>query len=197
MNAGTLKPGDSPGVLHIQGNLTMTAGSTFKSELNNPVPGSGYGQLQVSTGVNLGGATLNLQPNYPVVPGTAFLILINNSANATVGTFAGLPEGAEFQAGGQYFSISYKAGSGGNDVVVTKLNTPGNFKSISLLRPSVVQLQGLGGSNVNYRIQSITNLLSTNWLNIGSVTSDGSGNFQFNVSNVMSISRQFFRTATP
>jgi hypothetical protein len=197
MNGGTLKPGDSPGILHIQGSLTMSAAATFKSELNSPVPGSGYGQLQVSSGVNLNGATLNLQPGFSVVPGTSFLIIINSSANATAGTFAGLPEGATFQAGGQYFSISYKAGSGSNDVVVTKLNPPGNFKSISLLNPGVVQLQGLGGSNVNYRIQSNTNLLTTNWLTIGSVTADGSGNFQFNVSNVTSFPYQFFRTATP
>lgn len=197
VNGGTLKPGDSPGILHIQGNLTMSAAATFKSELNSPVPGSGYGQLQVSSGVNLNGATLNLQPGFSVVPGTSFLIIINSSANATLGTFAGLPEGATFQAGGQYFSISYKAGSGSNDVVVTKLNPPGNFKSISLLNSGAVQFQGLGGSNVNYRIQSNTNLLTTNWLTIGSVTADGSGNFQFTVSNVTAFPRQFFRTATP
>lgn len=197
MNGGTLKPGDSPGVLHIQGSLTMSAAATFKSELNSPVPGSGYGQLQVTGGVNLNGATLNLQPGYSVVPGTSFLIIINNSGSATAGTFAGLPEGATFQAGGQYFSISYKAGSGSNDVVVTRLNVPGNFKSIGLLSSNVVQLQGLGGSNVNYRIQSNTNLATTNWQNIGSVTADSSGNFQFNVSNLMSRPQQFFRTATP
>jgi hypothetical protein len=199
MNGGTLKPGDSPGILHIQGDLSMTADAVFEAELNGPVPGTQYDQLQVNGGVSLNGATLNLQPGYAASPGAAFLILVNDGTDPIIGTFAGLPEGATFEAGGQNFSITYKGGSGNNDVVVTRVNVspPGNFSSVNRVNPGVVQLQGLGGSNISYTIQANTNLTTTNWQDIGAVTSAASGTFSFSVSNVMSYPQRFFRTVTP
>ncbi len=197
LNGGTLKPGDSPGIFHIQGDLTMAVGAVFQAELNGPVPGSGYDQLQVNGGVNLNGATLNLQPGYAAGPGAAFLILVNDGTDPIVGTFAGLPEGAVFQAGGQYFSISYKAGSGNNDVVVTRVNPPGNFKNITLLKAGTAQLQGLGGSNVTYTVQANTNLATTNWLNIGTAPANGLGVFYFNDTNVPANPQRFFRILPP
>ena len=197
VNGGTLKPGDSPGILHIQGDLNMSAGAVFEAELNGPIPGTSYDQLQVNGGVNLTGATLNLQPGYAAGPGAAFLILVNDGTDPIVGTFAGLPEGAVFSAGGQYFSISYKAGSGNNDVVVTAVSPPGNFKDITLLNANTAQLQGLGASNVTYTIQANTNLATTNWVNIGTAPADGSGAFFFNDTNVLSYPQRFFRILTP
>ena len=197
LNGGTLKPGDSPGIFHIQGDLNMAAGAVFEAELDGPIPGTSYDQLQVNGGVNLNGATLNLQPGYAAGPGAAFLILVNDGTDPIVGTFAGLPEGAVFQAGGQYFSISYKAGSGNNDVVVTRVNPPANFKGITLLNAGTAQLQGIGTSNVTYTIQANTNLATTNWVNIGTAPADSSGFFFFNDTNVLSFPLRFFRVLTP
>jgi hypothetical protein len=197
MNGGTLKPGDSPGVLVIQGNLTMTTDSVFQVELNGPFVGSSYDQLQVNGTVNLNGATLELQPGFAAAPGTAFLILVNDGTDPVVGTFAGLPEGAVFQAAGQYFSISYQAGSGNNDVVVTRVNPPGNFSNILRLNAGTIQLQGIGGSNVNYSILANTNLATTNWVNIGTAPANGTGVFLFNDTNVLLFPQQFFRVLSP
>jgi hypothetical protein len=52
--------------------------------------------------------------------GTAFDVLVNNSGSGVTGTFAGLPDGGTFSAGGQNFTISYHGGTSGNDVVLTK-----------------------------------------------------------------------------
>jgi hypothetical protein len=197
MNGGTLKPGDSPGVLVVQGNLMMTNGAVFQVELNGPIPGSGYDQLQVNGTVNLNGATLQLQPGFAATTGTAFLILVNDLTDPVVGTFAGLPEGAVFQAEGQAFSISYKAGSGGNDVLVTRVNTPVSFSGITQLNAGTVQLHGAGGSNVTYTIQANTNLSTTNWLNIGTAPADGTGVFLFNDTNLQSFHQRFFRAVSP
>jgi len=197
MNGGTLKPGDSPGILVTQGNLTMAAGAVFQIELDGPIPGSGYDQLQVNGTVNLNGATLTLQPSFTATLGTAFLILVNDGTDPIVGTFAGLPEGAIFQADGQYFSISYQAGSGNNDVVVTRVNPPGNFSNILRLNASTIQLQGIGGSNVNYSILANTNLATTNWVNIGTASANGIGVFLFNDTNVQLFPQRFFRVLSP
>jgi hypothetical protein len=198
MSGGTLEPGDGLGVLQIQGDLSMAPGAVFEIELNGPIPGSGYGQVQVNGGVNLNGATLNLQPGFAATPGAAFLILVNDGTDAVVGTFAGLAEGAVFSAGGQVFTISYRGGSGGNDVVVTRVNAPpSHFTNIGFVSPNVVQLRGSGLSNVNYGIQANTNLLSTNWVNIGVAPADGSGNFFFDASNSTSFPLRFFRLVSP
>lgn len=200
MNGGTLRPGDSPGIMHMDGDFSMAPGAVFEAELNGPIPGSGYDQLQVNGSVNLNGATLNLVPGYAAAPGAAFLILVNDGTDSIVGTFAGLPEGAFFQAGGQLFSISYKAGSGHNDVVVTRVTAPPaqpTFTKINLLSGGTVQLEGTGTSNVNYTVQANTNLLSTNWQNIGTTTPNGSNVFSFSTSNVFSFPQRFFRLVVP
>lgn len=197
VNSGTLKPGDSPGVLQVQGNLTMASGAVFEAELDGPVPGSGYDQLQVSGSVSLNGATLNLQPDFAASVGTAFLILVNNGTGDIAGTFAGLPEGAVFQAGGQYFSISYQAGSGNKNVVVTRVNPPGNLTGILSLPPTAVELLGAGGTNVTYTVLANTNLATTNWVNIGTATANGSGYFFFYDSNVLSFPQRFYQIQPP
>lgn len=194
---GTIKPGDSPGILHVEGDLDMSPGAVFKAELNGPVHGSGYDQLQVNGAVNLNGATLNLIPGFAPTPGTAFLILVNDGTDPTVGTFAGLPEGAIFEASGQFFSISYKAGSGSNDVVVTCVVAPGNLLGVTQLNATTVQLQGSGGSNATYTILANTNIASTNWSSIGTATANGSGIFFFNDTNAALFPQRFFRVQFP
>jgi hypothetical protein len=195
--SGTLKPGDSPGVLHVEGNFTMAPGTTFTAELDGPNPGSGYDQLQASGSVSLNGATLNLQPNFAAGVGTAFIILVNNGPGAIVGTFAGLPEGAVFQIAGQYFSISYQAGSGNKNVVVTRVGPPGSLTRILSVPPTAVELFGAGGANATYTILANTNLDTTNWVDIGAASANGSGSFLFYDSNVLSYPQRFYMIQIP
>jgi hypothetical protein len=197
MTGGTLKPGDSPGILHVEGNLTMAPGAAFEAELDGPVPDSGYDQLQVNGSINLNGATLNLHPNFTASVGSTFLILVNQGTSPISGTFAGLPEGAIFEAGGQYFSISYQAGSGNKNVVVTRVNPPANLTRILSVPPTTVELLGAGGSNATYTILANTNLATTNWLEIGTALANGSGSFLFYDSNVLSYPQRFYKIQSP
>lgn len=196
-SGGALKPGDSPGILHVAGNLTMSAGAVFTAELDGPIPGSEYDQLQVSGSVNLNGATLNLQPNFAAGAGAAFFILVNNGAGAITGTFAGLPEGAVFQADGQYFSISYQAGAGNKNVVVTRVNSPGNLTRILSVPPTAVELFGSGGTNTTYTILANTNVTATNWIDIGTAPANGSGAFFFYDSNRLVYPQRFYKLQPP
>jgi hypothetical protein len=71
--------------------------------------------------INLGGSTLTVNDNFGSVTGDSFNIIPNDGADAIVGTFAGLPEGATFPVGGSTFSISY-VGTDGNDMVLTNVS---------------------------------------------------------------------------
>ena len=196
-SGGILKPGDSPGILHVDGNLAMAPGGLLTAELDGPLPGSEYDQLQVSGSVNLNGATLNLQPNFAAGAGAAFIILVNNGAGAITGTFAGLPEGAVFQAGGQYFSITYQGGAGNKSAVVTRVNPPGYLTRILSLPPTAVELFGAGGTNATYTILANTNLTTTNWIDIGTAPANGSGSFFFYDSNTLVYPQRFYKIQPP
>ena len=196
MNGGTLAPGTSPGILRTIGDLTLSPAATLAFELNSPIPGTGYDQLNVAGAVNLNGAALHVSPGYSPVLGTSFLVLINDATDAIQGTFAGLPQGAVFQASNQWFRVSYTGGTG-NDVVLTRVNAPATFTGIGRLGDSFMELRGAGGSNLNYTIQANTNLNTTNWLNIGTANSGTGSQFQFLDTNAGLFPMRFYRVVSP
>jgi YVTN family beta-propeller protein/autotransporter-associated beta strand protein len=117
--AGFVSPGTNggtaTGVLHA-GRATLAPGVSFVAQINGIAVGTGYDQLDISGGtaaLNDATLTLTLQPGYTPTAGATFTIVTH-----ATGTFAGLPEGAVFTAGGLVFRISYHGGSG-SDVVLT------------------------------------------------------------------------------
>jgi fibronectin-binding autotransporter adhesin len=113
--------GETPGTLTTR-TLTLNSG-TLTSEIVVPTKGSPANSVVVSTGlVTLDGVALVLDLRYQPPVGTAFTLVHNTSGSPIAGTFAGLPEGATFAAGGLEFSITYQ-GNGGQDVVVTAFAT--------------------------------------------------------------------------
>jgi YVTN family beta-propeller protein/autotransporter-associated beta strand protein len=103
---GTIAPGvNGPGFLHAT-TATLTPATTLAIQLNGPVAGAGYDQLDAAA-ATLGGATLNLQLNYAPALGETFTIV----QNAT-GTFAGLPEGSQIAINNFTLRITYQGGSG-------------------------------------------------------------------------------------
>ncbi len=119
---GTVSPGASAGIL-TSSNVTWSAGSTFRVELNGAAPGAGHDQLNVRGLVSLGSATLNVSVGFTPEPGQSFVILNNDNTDAVSGTFAGLANGATLTAGGFTFLIRYTGGSG-NDIVLTDTRPP-------------------------------------------------------------------------
>jgi len=110
-----LHPGNAPGILNVQGNVTLDPSSTFVVALNGPTPGTGYDQLNVSGAVDLNSSTLNASLGFS--PSTQTFTIIRSTA-PIVGTFQGLPQGAILTISGQRFTISYHAG-GGDNVALT------------------------------------------------------------------------------
>jgi fibronectin-binding autotransporter adhesin len=116
-SGGKVSPGASPGILSVGGDANFNAGGTFAVELNGATAGTGYDRLSVSGNATLGGATLEVTLGYTPVMGTMFTIL--QAGGTVTGTFASLPNGATFCAGGWNLQITYSA----NAVTLTATGT--------------------------------------------------------------------------
>ncbi len=122
---GTISPGfGGTSVLGVFNNVTLDGTSTFHAEINGTTAGSSYDQLSVIGNVNLGGAALDIVLGFSPAVNDTFTLVNNAGLNAVTGTFAGLAEGDTFLVGSTFFTISYAAGAGGNDVVLTAVAPP-------------------------------------------------------------------------
>lgn len=118
---GRIAPGGGPIRILRTGNLTLGAGVTVEMRIDGPVAGTTHDQLSVTGIVNLASATLNALSSEQLVVGNSYTIVNNDGADAIVGTFAGLPEGALTTVGLAQCQITYQGGDG-NDVVLTTLS---------------------------------------------------------------------------
>ena len=123
LTGGGLFPGSATTGDLATGNVALAAGSTFDVRVTVPAAGQ-FDSLTVTGTVDLGGATLVIDPGGPAFTGTDSIVLIANDGNdAVTGTFAGLPEGSTFTASdARKFNVSYHGGTG-NDVTLSALRT--------------------------------------------------------------------------
>lgn len=123
LNGGQLTLGATTGSRSVGGNLTVNALGNIRFRINGPNAGTQYDQLilgSATSDMTLAG-TLDLIAMPGLAAGDSYLIIDNSgSSNAVVGTFAGLPEGAEFYEDEQWWRISYTGGTG-NDVVLSRI----------------------------------------------------------------------------
>ena len=115
INGGTHAPGNSAGIMALNGNYTLASGGALQIEINGPAVGTQYDQVKLAGAagtVTLAG-TLNV-----AAAGTPFTIIDKTSAGAVSGTFAGKANGSAFVASGYAWIISYTGGDG-NDVTLT------------------------------------------------------------------------------
>jgi hypothetical protein len=96
----------------------LSAATTVVMDLQGATPGVSHDQLTVTGTVNLNNAKLEIVGAASLPPIPAVILIDNDGADAVVGTFTGLAEGAKVQAGGREFTLSYRGGDG-NDVVLT------------------------------------------------------------------------------
>jgi hypothetical protein len=115
--------GNGVGVIATK-NLDVSA-RLFNVDLAGPAAGSGYDQVAVTGTVTLGGASLKLRmaPGFAPPVGHVFTIVGNDGADAVIGAFAGLAEGAIITDKGFDLRLSY-AGGDGNDVTLTVMVAP-------------------------------------------------------------------------
>ncbi len=115
-----ISPGDGttePGILTVDGDVTLNSVTNFDVALNGATAAHGYDQLNPTGSVNLGGCNLDATLGFTPVAGNSFTII--KSSTPITGTFNGLPEGGTVKIGGVSFTITYKGGASGDDVVLT------------------------------------------------------------------------------
>ncbi len=134
---GTLGPGESAGLLTVDGNVTLSG--NYNEEINGNVAGTSYDQLLV-TGANrtvsLGG-TLTITDTYTALSSDKLWVVINDNSSTTLaGNFSnyvsvgGAPVAITGIAGLAGFGVYYNADSstgnltGGNDVVIAVVPEP-------------------------------------------------------------------------
>ncbi len=123
-SGGTIAAGTGPGVLTLNNGLTVESGGTIAADVIGATVGTGYDQIKVYGAVNITGATLSINfGSFTPSAGGSFTLIDNDLADAVVGTFNGLAEGALVTIGGVDFNISYVGGDG-NDVVLLGDTTP-------------------------------------------------------------------------
>ncbi len=103
------------------GTVSFNSGNTLNIAINGTTANTDYAQLNIAGTVNLGGTILSLSGSHTPVANQTFMIVNNDGADAIVGTFSGLSQGAtisNFLGSGLNATISYTSGDG-NDVVIT------------------------------------------------------------------------------
>jgi hypothetical protein len=91
-----------------------------------------------------------------------------------------------------YLFNSYSYGRGNQPLIHVTANPLIEIQS-AFFTNGVFELSGFGQANAQYQVQANTNVASTNWQGIGSVTTDGNGQFQFSDTTGSTQARRFYR----
>jgi len=130
INGGTLTLGATTGQRSIAGALNVASAGSVRFRINGATVGTQFDQLRLTGGtsaITLSG-TLDLVAAPALAAGSSYRIIDNTgSSSAITGTFAGLPQNAEFFENAQWWRISYTGGTG-NDVVLTRI-TPSAWQT--------------------------------------------------------------------
>ncbi|MDY8134568.1 hypothetical protein [Aquimarina sp. 2201CG5-10] len=147
---GVLAPGQSPGQLIANTNLTIGSGSTVEIEFeSSSTAGSDYDQIVVRGAIDITGTTFNLVDNANAIFNENYTIIDNDGTDPVLGTFDGLPNGAAIAGNGRTWNIYYNY-DGNNDVVlVTEPDEPNVYVDNS----GNMVFEDSNGLNNNLRIR--------------------------------------------
>jgi hypothetical protein len=168
--------------------------TTLVMVLAGTCPGLEYDKISVIGSVDLGGAALHVQLQFPSAVSNEFLIIKNDGNDPVNGTFNGLPDGGTFYANGAQFRITYKGGDG-NDVVLTQIALPGpsQIGGITALGNGQIKISGSGNPGMVYGLEANDDLNTSNWVNIGIALANQLGEIEFVDSDAPNHRMRFYR----
>jgi len=109
--------------------VSFVSTAAYNVNLNGTTVGSAYDELNVTGTVTIDpSSTLDVTLGAGFTPAVGNTFVIIQSSNAISGTFASLPEGAIYVAGGHSFQVSYK----NNDVILMSVAATTTTVSSSL-----------------------------------------------------------------
>jgi len=139
----TVKPGNSPGILTINGTYTQQGEGNYLVDIAGTAPGSGYGQLAVTENASLGGTlSVGLLGGFTPTPGDFFTIL--TAGDGLGGDFGNAPPViapniGDITADGYNFEVIYNwSGTGPGSIVLA------NFTPVPVPEPASLLLFGSG-----------------------------------------------------
>lgn len=153
--SGTLAPGNSPGNLTVNNNVTILDGGAVNMEIAGATVGTQYDRVTMTgassvfslTGTN----NLALTLSYTPAVNALFFLVDNQGSSAITGIFeqlngvtTDLSQGALFTVSGQQFRISYTGDvttssfTGGNDLVVQAVPEPSTWLLLTASLASVI-----------------------------------------------------------
>jgi autotransporter-associated beta strand protein len=128
-SGGFVTPGNSPGILTVNGNYSQAG--EYTAEIADTNAGSGYDQINVLGTVDITSGSLVASFSGSYAQNDLLFILLNDDTDAINGTFAGYAQGATFASYGYMdWQISYSADSGngtftgGNDIAIMAIPEP-------------------------------------------------------------------------
>jgi autotransporter-associated beta strand protein len=128
-SGGFVTPGNSPGILTVNGNYSQAG--QYTAEIAGTTAGSGYDQISVIGTVDVSGGSLVTAFSGSYAKNDLLFILLNDGTDAINGTFAGFAQGATVASYGYMdWQISYTANSatnqftGGNDIALMAIPEP-------------------------------------------------------------------------
>ncbi|MCW1912601.1 autotransporter-associated beta strand repeat-containing protein [Luteolibacter sp. GHJ8] len=184
--------------MQSKGVTNIGSSGSYTCNLTSEVPGTGFGTMKITGEINLTGMTLNLSLGYLPMNGSTYTLLENDGTDPVIGSFNGLPEGAMVVVNGQVFKITYKGGSGKNDVMLrfAGVGTPGPEITSVVHQPDgkvKIEVKWLPGKTVNLE-RAIGNGFE-NWSVEGSFTLDAAGKATI-IKNYFYSQSEFFRLRT-
>ena len=128
-SGGIVAPGNSPGILTVNGNYSQAG--EYTAEIAGTTAGSGYDQISVLGTVDITSGSLVASFSGSYAQNDLLFILLNDDTDAINGTFAGYAQGATVASYGYMdWQISYTADSvnntftGGNDIALMAIPEP-------------------------------------------------------------------------
>jgi len=173
------------------------AGNQITAALNGS---SNFEHVKATGTVSLTGTVLTLNLTFDPFANASFMLIENDGADAVVGSFLGLPEGALLMVGGKPFLITYQGGDG-NDVVLTFTGVGQVLPEITsfFMDPAmtVCQIKGHCAPNTACLWQKSGDLIV--WTDMGTASSDGQGEVitTFALPAGKKPAKQFYRLAVP
>jgi hypothetical protein len=173
-NAATVGPGDSPGILTINGTYTQTSAGALNIEIGGTTAGTGFDQLAISGTATLDGAlNISLVNGFQPSAGSTYKILTFTSETGTFATVTGTDAG-----NGLVFQLHYDPTdvtlSAGRTVTATGTNVSATEgQSFSGLVATFVS----SDSNATASQFSASITWGDGSSSTGTITGTGAGNF--------------------
>ena len=127
-NLGTVAPGNSPGVIVVNGDYVQNAGATLEIEIQGTAAATpDFDQLIVNGTVTLDGSlNISFLGGFTPTAGNVFTIIRNDGVDE-ITPLPSLPEGSLFNVSGTTFLITYHGGDGNDLELIVPTSAASDF----------------------------------------------------------------------